>query len=147
MTKTSQSGILIFLNGAPITWYSKLQNKVEASNFGLEFIALRVDCKMKNEFRYKLRLMGVPFKGHTNVYCDNEVVVGNFSIIESTLTKKHLSSYYHKTCEWYVKGAIHIGYEHQENNCILKSQQVIINTRRSLILYIDKCMHNFNFIS
>ena len=47
VTRRSQSGILIFLNQAPITWYSKRQNTVEASTFGSEFIALRVGCKCR----------------------------------------------------------------------------------------------------
>ena len=33
VTRRSQSGILIFINRAPITWYSKRQNTVEASTF------------------------------------------------------------------------------------------------------------------
>ena len=38
----SQSGIIIFINNAPIIWYSKQQKKVEASSFGSEFFALRI---------------------------------------------------------------------------------------------------------
>ena len=33
--KRSHSGIIIHVNNAPIIWYSKLQNTVEASSFGL----------------------------------------------------------------------------------------------------------------
>ena len=40
VTRRSQSGILLYVNGAPITWYSKRQNTVESSTFGSEFIAL-----------------------------------------------------------------------------------------------------------
>ena len=89
VTRRSQSGILIFLNRAPITWYSERQNTVEVLTFGLEFIALRVGCEMNDRLRYKLRMMGVPIKGPTNVYCDNEAVVSNSSMAESTLKKKH----------------------------------------------------------
>ena len=38
--RRSQTGILIFLNRAPIHWYSKYQNTVESSTFGSEFIAM-----------------------------------------------------------------------------------------------------------
>ena len=41
VTRRSHTGILIFLNKAPIIWYSKRQNTVEASTFGSEFNALR----------------------------------------------------------------------------------------------------------
>ena len=54
VTRRSQSGILIFINRAPITWYSKRQNTVEASTFGSEFIALRVVCEMNDGPQYKL---------------------------------------------------------------------------------------------
>ena len=66
VTRRSQSGILIFINRAPVTWYSKRQNTVEASAFDSEFIALRVGCKMNDGLRYKLRVMGAPIKGPTN---------------------------------------------------------------------------------
>ena len=82
VTRRSQSSILIFLNRAPITWYSKRQNTVEASTFGSKFIALRVGCEMNDGLRYKLRMMGVPIKGPTNVCCDNEAVVNNSSLAE-----------------------------------------------------------------
>ena len=116
VTRRSQSGILIFLNQAPITWYSKQQNMVEALTFGLEFIALRVGCKMNDGLRCKLRMMGVPIEGPTNVYCDNEAVVSNSSLAESTLKKKHISVCYHKTHEFYAKGAMCISYEPTETN-------------------------------
>ena len=42
----SQTGILIFLNMAPILWYSKPQNTVEYSTFGSEFFAMRILIKI-----------------------------------------------------------------------------------------------------
>ena len=41
VTRRSQSGILVFINRAPTTWYSKIQNTVEASTFRSEFIAFK----------------------------------------------------------------------------------------------------------
>ena len=76
VTTKSQSGSLIVLN----TWYNKQQNRVEASRFSLEFIILRVGYEMNNRLRYKLRVMGVPIKGPTSVYCDIESVVSNSSM-------------------------------------------------------------------
>jgi len=35
--RRSQTGILIFINSAPILWYSKRQNSVGSSTFGSEF--------------------------------------------------------------------------------------------------------------
>ena len=48
------TGILILLNKAPITWYSKRQNTVETSMFGLEFIAMKTAVEMIEGLRYKL---------------------------------------------------------------------------------------------
>ena len=87
-------------------WYRKRQNAVEALTFGSEFIALRIGCEMNDGLRYKLRMMGVPIKGPTNAYRDNEAVVSNSSLAESTEKKKHLSVYYHKTREYYPNGAV-----------------------------------------
>ena len=137
VTRRSQSGILIFLNRAPITWYSKRQNTVEASTFGSEFIALRVGCEMNDGLRYKLRMMGVPIEGPTNVYCDNQSVVSNSSLAESTLKKKHLSVCYHKTRECYAKGAVHIGYEPTETNLADVCTKILTgNSKRQKIRHI-----------
>ena len=40
VTRRSHTGILIYLNRAPIIWYSKAQRTVETSTFGAECIAL-----------------------------------------------------------------------------------------------------------
>ena len=44
VTRQSHSGIIIFVQNAPIIWFSKRQNTVEAAIFGSEFVALRI-CK------------------------------------------------------------------------------------------------------
>jgi hypothetical protein len=40
------AGIIIFLNNAPITWYTKKQNMIETSTFGSEFVTLKIATKM-----------------------------------------------------------------------------------------------------
>ena len=44
VTRIPQTGILIFINMAPMIWYSKRNNTVKASTFGSEFVSLCVDC-------------------------------------------------------------------------------------------------------
>ena len=44
VTRCSHTGILIYLNAAPILWYSKAQATVETSTFGSEFVAMRIDA-------------------------------------------------------------------------------------------------------
>ena len=98
-TRRSHTGILIFVNMAPITWYSKRQNTVETSTFSSEMVALRIATEMIEGLRYKLRMLGVPLEGPARVYCDNESVVKNTTYPESSLKKKHCAVAYHKIRE------------------------------------------------
>ena len=43
VTRRSQTGILLYLNSAPIIWYSKRQNTVEISTFGSESVTWTLD--------------------------------------------------------------------------------------------------------
>ena len=99
VTHRSQTGILIFLNHAPIIWYSKRQNTVEMSMFGSKFIAMKTAVEQIKSLRYKLRMFGVPLEGPTNVFCNNEAVFKNASQPDSTLKKKHTSICYHRCRE------------------------------------------------
>ena len=40
--RRSHTGIIIFVQNAPIIWFSKRQNTVESASFGSEFVALRI---------------------------------------------------------------------------------------------------------
>jgi len=115
-TRRSQTGILIFVNKAPITWYSKRQNTVESSTFGSEFIALRIATDLLVSLRYKLRMFGIPISGPANVYCDNQSVVNNVTLPESTLTKKHNQICYHRAREAVAAGIIRIAKEDSATN-------------------------------
>ena len=97
--RRSQTGIRIFVNRAPILWYSKRQNTVETSTFGSEFIAMKTAVEQVESLRYKQRMFGVPLEGPTNMFCDNEAVFKNVSIPDSTLKKKHTSICYHRCRE------------------------------------------------
>ncbi len=41
ITRQSHTGIIIYVQNAPVIWFSKRQNTVKSSNFGSEFVALR----------------------------------------------------------------------------------------------------------
>jgi hypothetical protein len=108
VTRCSQSGILLFVNRAPVVWYSKRQNTVETSTFGSEFVAMRIAVELVESLRYKLRMFGVPIEGPTNVFCDNEAVTKNATFPESTLKKKHNAIAYHWTREAVAAGTIRV---------------------------------------
>ena len=50
----SQSGILIYVDNTTINFYNKIQNTVESSSFGSEFVALRISTDVVEALRYKL---------------------------------------------------------------------------------------------
>jgi hypothetical protein len=80
----SQTGILLFLNRAPIVWYSKRQNTVETSTFGSEFVAMRIAVELIEALWYKLRMFGIPLDGPTTseyakTPCSSEIL--NFFLI------------------------------------------------------------------
>lgn len=95
ITRRSRTGILMYLNRAPILWYSKRQNTVETSTFGSEFVAMRLSFEMIKSMKYKMRMFGIPIEGPARVYGDNNAVILNSSSPESTLKKKHHSINYH----------------------------------------------------
>ena len=115
MTRRSQTGFILFVNRAPIIWYSKRQNTIESSTFSSEFIAMKTCMEHIVSLRYKLRMFGVEVDGPAKVLCDNNSVVLNSSKIESVLNKKHNSIAYHAV-RWAVAamviivGKIHTDY-------------------------------------
>lgn len=113
VTRRSHTGIIIYVQNAPIIWYSKRQNTVESSSFGSEFVALRIAKELLVALRIKLRSFGVPIVGpHDDdngpalVHCDNNGVVKNTTRPESTLSKKHVSINYHSVREAVGAGII-----------------------------------------
>ena len=51
-THHSFTGIFIYVNRAPIIWYSKHQNTAEMSTFGSEFVAMRIATEITGGLRY-----------------------------------------------------------------------------------------------
>jgi hypothetical protein len=115
-TRRSTTGIMIFLNGAPIQWYSKRQNTIESSVFGSEFVALKIASELNEALRYKLRMMGIPIVDPTNTFCDNKSVVINATVPQSTLQKKHNFVAYHKVRECVASRSLRISHEQGKFN-------------------------------
>ena len=125
LTRRSRTGVLIYLNCSPIVWYSKKQVGIETSAFGSEFIALKTGVELIKGLRYKLRMMGVPVEGPTNVRVDNMSVVYNTTRPESTLKKKSNSIAFHFTRENVANGTIRVAWESTTTNladCLTKTQ-------------------------
>ena len=130
VTRRSHTGIIIYINNAPIIWYSKRQNTVESASFGSEFIALRIATDLIVALRYKLRMFGVEIPGPANVFCDNKSVVTNSSVPTSTLNKKHNSICYHRVREAHTAGTIRVGWIEGEYNKADIATKTTIPTKR-----------------
>ena len=116
VSRRSTTGIVIFINGTPVKWYSKRQNTIESSTFGSEFVALKIATEMNDSLRYKLRMFGIPIDRPTNAFCDNASVVKNVTRPESTLKKRHNAIDYHKVRESVAGKAIRIKHELGSSN-------------------------------
>jgi hypothetical protein len=87
-TRRSRTGFVIYLNMAPIVWFSERQPTVEASVFGAECVAIKNGIETTRCFHYKLRMIGVTIDGPTYVYGDNMLVAHNTERPESVLKNK-----------------------------------------------------------
>ncbi|KAI2489216.1 Reverse transcriptase (RNA-dependent DNA polymerase) [Fragilaria crotonensis] len=137
VTRRSHTGILVYVQNAPILWFSKRQNTVESSSFGSEFVALRIAKEMIVALRYKLRMFGVPIIGPANVFCDNNGVVKNTSMPQSTLMKKHNAINYHAIREAVAAKILRVGKEDGMTNLAdLFTKILTADRRRALCRHI-----------
>ena len=97
LTRRSRTGFVVFLNGAPIYWFSKKQTACETSTFGSEFTAMKQAAEYVRGLRYKLRMMGitVDVDEPSFIFGDNQSVLANTSNPASTLKKKSNAISYH----------------------------------------------------
>ena len=116
VTRRFTTGIIIFLNGTPVKWYSKRQNTIDSSTFGSEFVALKIAAEMNDAMHYKVCMLGIPISEATKTFCDNNSVVLNVKRPESTLQKKQNSIAYHKNRECVAMEAMRIHHEPGTSN-------------------------------
>ena len=133
-TRHSQTGILIFINKAPIHWYSKRQATVEASTLGAELCAMKSGLEMVEALSYKLQMFGVPIDGSVNVFCDNEAVYKNTTTLDSVLNKKQLSIDYHRCREAVSAKTIRLFKQVTEKNLSDMFTNIMTASRRRFLL-------------
>ena len=85
VTTRSRTGILVYLNCSLIHWWSKKQASIESSSFGAEFVAMKQCCEYLRGIRYKLCKMGTPCDEPSHIYGDNQSVLANTTMPDSTL--------------------------------------------------------------
>ena len=141
LNRRSHSGIIIYINNAPIVWYSKRQNTVESSSFGSEFVALRIATEMIEALRYKLRTFGIRLEGPTEVFCDNKSVVTNSSVPSSVLNKRHNAICYHRVREAQASNTLRVGWIPGDMNVadLLTKTTMTANLKHALV---NQIFHN-----
>ena len=128
-------GTTIYVNNAPIIWYSKRQNTVEDSSFKSECFATGISTEMIEALRYKLRCVEIPVEGPAEVFCDNMSVVKNSSIPTSVLNNRNNYIYYHMVRESQDAGIIQVGCIPGEFNLadLFTKTTMTGNTRHNLV--------------
>ena len=134
ITRRSHTGIMMIVQNALLRTFSKRQNTVESSTYGSELVAMRQARDLIVELRIKLKSIGVPIIGPADLMCDNQGVVKNTSIPESTLAKKHNSINYHIVRESAAAGILRVGKEDTETNCSDALTKLIPYDRRKRLL-------------
>ena len=99
VTRRSRTGFLVYVNSALVYWFSKKQTSVETSSFGSEFTAMKQCCEYIKGLKYKLQMMGIPCDEPAYIEADNQSVLCNTTIPDSTLKKKSQSIAYHMVRE------------------------------------------------
>jgi hypothetical protein len=131
ITRRSRTGFLVYLNCACIYWTSKKQTSVESSSFGSEFCAMKHCCEYLRGLRYKLRMMGIPCEGPAYIFGDNQSVLANTSIPDSTLKKKSQSIAYHLIREGAARDEWRTSYVNtHDNNADLLTKQLPSGDKR-----------------
>ena len=68
MTRRLHTGIITFIQNAPIIWFSKKYNTVKVNKFGSELVALSICKDLTFVLRYKLWMFGVRLEGPAYFY-------------------------------------------------------------------------------
>ena len=129
VTRRSHTGVLIFVNRALVLCLSKRQNTVEVSIFELDYITIRQSIDYSVALIYKIIMVGIPFEGSINVFCDNNDVVINSIRLKSTLKCKHNSVAYHRVGETQAGGIVRITRKYTDNNLIDMLTKLIPDTK------------------
>ena len=106
LTGRSVTGILHLLNQTPIDWYAKKQATVETATYGSEYVASRTCVEQIIDLRNTLRYLGVPIRGKSYMFGDNESVVNSSTRPHAKLHKRHNALSFHRVREAVAAGIV-----------------------------------------
>ena len=116
VTRKSRTGFIVYLNNAPVYWYSKRQGSVESSTYQAEFTAMKEATEYIRALRYRLRMMGIPVEGPAYIFGDNQSVLANTMNPGSVLKKKCAAVAYHLVREGVARGEWATAYINTHDN-------------------------------
>ena len=131
--------MMMMINKAFVSSFSKRQNTVEAATFGSEIIAARI-AKEKIQ---SLRMMGIRIAGPACMFVDNNSVVKSVTTPESKLKKKHLSICYHAVREAIAAGVMMVCWVASTDNLADLCTKILYG--QSLKNLVDRLMVDYNF--
>ena len=106
VTGRAVTGVIHFVNGTPIEWFSKRQATVETATYGSEFVAARIATDQIIDLRDCLRYLGVRIVTKAVMFGDNQSVITSSTIPQSALNKRHNALSYHRVREAVASGIL-----------------------------------------
>ena len=91
---------------------------METSTFESEMAATQIAKELIVRLQHKLRMFGVLIDGPTDICCDNQEIVKNTSLPESTLAKKHNAVNCHAVHQAVAAGVIRAAQEDTETRFV-----------------------------
>jgi len=111
VTRKSTWFYVVFMNGGPIIWKSKLaEGKPAGSTLENEIVAVYHLCQEILYLRMLLKEMGFPQTEPTTIYCDNDAAIILTSTGRMTQRNKHIDIKYCILKSLIVDGTIAISY-------------------------------------
>ncbi|MFM2333489.1 MAG: hypothetical protein RIQ74_2336, partial [Pseudomonadota bacterium] len=94
-SRRSRSGFIIFLNGVPVIWSSKLQKCIALSSTEAEYIAVTAAARMTIWARQILEELGFKQNGPTEISEDNKACIDIAVSSKSHPSVKHIDVRHH----------------------------------------------------
>ena len=124
-TGKAVTGVIHFLNGTPVEWFTRKQPTVETATYGSEFSAARTAIQQIAGLRLTLQYLGVNIDSTSYLFGDNESVVKSSTLPQSQLGKRHHALAYHFTREAVASKMVTFHHIPSELKCSGHSQQAL----------------------
>ena len=99
ITSRAATGLLHFLNGTPIDWFSKQKNMVEMAPYGSEFAASKIGVDQIIDLQITLRQIIGKVSESSFMFRDNQLVVTRSALPHSGLNERHNALANRRVCE------------------------------------------------